>query len=213
MVNVLDEQSTVANRLLAELRDVHRQQDRSRFRFNLERLGELMAYEISSSFRFKVQNVTTPLGTRNIGLPEVPVLVTILRAGLPFFQGFQRIFDQSEAGFIGTWREEGKHEPSITMSYQALPAVEGRVVILIDPMLATGKSLLRATEGILRRGRPAHLHIASLVAAPEGIDQLESAGLENTTLWTWSVDERLDDRFYIVPGLGDAGDLCFGEKE
>jgi uracil phosphoribosyltransferase len=213
MVFVLTEQNSIANQFLLELRDKHIQQDRMRFRRNLERLGSIMAYEISKKLAYEKYPVESPLASTTVRvLQEQPVLVTILRAGLPFYQGFQNFFDHSDAGFIGAYRVEGEESISVRLNYLATPGIEGRQLILIDPMLATGRSVTDAVKALLKNGKPSHVHIASLVAAPEGLAFLK----ENLTLpftqWTFAVDEKLNHQYYIVPGLGDAGDLSFGEK-
>lgn len=213
MVFNLSEQNSVANQFLRELRDKSAQQDRMRFRRNLERLGEIMAYEISKKLHYTTQSVETPLARSRVNvLKQQPLLITILRAGLPFFQGFINFFDQSDAGFIGAYRREGAGDVSVKLDYIASPATSGREVILIDPMLATGRSVMDSVQQLLKRGRPDHLHIASLVAAPEGIKHLAQHMTVEYSLWTYAIDEQLNHQFYIVPGLGDAGDLSFGNK-
>jgi uracil phosphoribosyltransferase len=213
MVFNLSEQNSVANQFLRELRDKSAQQDRMRFRRNLERLGEIMAYEISKKLHYTTQNVETPLARSRVNvLKQQPLLMTILRAGLPFFQGFINFFDQSDAGFIGAYRKEGAADVSVKLDYIASPATGSREVILIDPMLATGQSVIDSVQQLLKRGRPDHLHIASLVAAPEGIKHLAQHMTVEYSLWTYAIDEQLNHQFYIVPGLGDAGDLSFGNK-
>lgn len=213
MVFNLTEQNSIANQFLAELRDKQIQQDPMRFRKNLERLGEIMAYEVSKGLSYTTMAVETPLGHSRINvLKAEPILITILRAGLPYFQGFLNFFDKANCGFVGAYREEGESELSIRLNYITSPTIEGRDIILIDPMLATGKSIIDSVKHLLKRGTPRHLHIVSLVAAPEGIKFLAEALTINYSLWTCAIDEKLNDQFYIVPGLGDAGDLCFGEK-
>ncbi|MFZ5972097.1 MAG: uracil phosphoribosyltransferase [Bacteroidota bacterium] len=212
MVFVLTEQNTVANQFLLELRDRDIQQDRLRFRTNLERLGAVMAYEISKQMAYRTRRVETTLATSTITvLQEQPVLLTILRAGLPFYSGFQHFFDRSDAGFIGAFRNE--NTMSINLDYIATPHIGGKQVILIDPMLATGRSIAEAVKAITKNGIPQHLFIASLVAAPEGIENLKRVISIPFSIYTVALDERLNQKNYIVPGLGDAGDLSFGEKE
>ena len=197
-----------------ELRDKSVQQDKARFRSNLERLGQVMAFEISKELIYEDQGVQTPLGTKKMALlEEQPVILTILRAGLPFYQGFISFFNQADSGFIGAYRNEGtRDEIGIDLSYMALGSVQDKLVIVLDPMLATGKSLIAAVNRLVKHGEPSHLHIACVVAAPEGIDYI-SKNLEVTaTLWTISIDEKLNPTAYIVPGLGDAGDLSFGKR-
>ena len=208
----IGEANSIANQFLIELRDKSVQQDRLRFRRNVERLGEIMAYEISKKLNYTQRNVETSLGKLSIGAPNPPVLITILRAGLPYFTGFQNFFDHSDCGFIGAYRKEGEREITINLEYMASPSLDGKTIILIDPMLATGKSLIRSINELLRNGQPEHIHIASLIASPEGITFVQKELTNNYSLWTFAVDEKLNEQSYIVPGLGDAGDLSFGEK-
>jgi uracil phosphoribosyltransferase len=210
---ILNHQHSIANQFLLELRDSGIQQDRMRFRKNMERLGEILAYEVSKALPFLPKETITPLGKLSIAvLKEQPLLITILRAGLPFFQGFINFFDQANCGFIGAFRQEEKAAVTIKLEYVATTTVSGKTVILIDPMLATGRSLVDSVNAILKNGQPQHLHIVSLVAAPEGIDYLEKNLKTPFTLWTCAVDEKLNHQYYIVPGLGDAGDLSYGMK-
>jgi uracil phosphoribosyltransferase len=215
MIINLGEHSSIANAFLRELRDRALQQDRQRFRRNMERLGEIMAYEVSRRLDYAETAVETVLGTAQMMLPrEKPVLVTVLRAGLPYFQGFLNYFDQSDCGFIGAYREEGKTDVSIKLDYQTAPSLKGRSLILIDPMLATGKSLVRSIHSLTNfyGEAPDHIHLASLIATPEGIRHVQEHVTLPHTIWTFSIDEKLDAKFYIVPGLGDAGDLSYGNK-
>jgi len=209
----LGSSNSIANQFLAQVRDKEIQADRMRFRINMERLGEIMAYEISKKLLYEPRSFESPLKDTIINqLTSQPVLVTVLRAGLPYFQGFLNYFDDADAGFIGAYRKENAEEIKINLDYLAAPGLDGREVILVDPMLATGKSFIRSVNELLTHGKPKHLHIASLIASPEGIDYLKENLKLPYTIWTFSVDEKLDSRFYIVPGLGDAGDLSYGEK-
>jgi uracil phosphoribosyltransferase len=213
MITVLNHQDSIANQYLLELRDKTIQQNRSRFRKNVERLGELMAYELSKKFQYTSQNVETPLGISPVSiLAENPVLITVLRAGLPYFNGFQHVFEEADCGFIGAYRKESETDITINLEYLATPTLEGRTVILIDPMLATGQSILKAIDALLKHGSPKHVHIAALVAAPEGVAMVEQQLAVAHDIYTWALDERLNELHYIVPGLGDAGDLSFGAK-
>jgi uracil phosphoribosyltransferase len=214
MLTILNQNPSIANHLLAELRDVTIQKNRERFRANVERLGELMAYEISKQLEYTTTDVTTPLGTSRIDvLKSKPVLITVLRAGLPYFNGFQKYFNDSDCGFIGAFRDESKDELSISLDYLAAPTLEHRNIIIIDPMLATGKSFVKTIHALIRNhGMPSFIHIAALVSAPEGVKHVEESISHAHRIWTWALDEKLNDHHYIVPGLGDAGDLCFGEK-
>lgn len=213
MLTVLNKQNSIANQFLLELRDKTIQQDREHFRRNVEKLGEVMAYEISKKLRYRSETVQTPLGSTAVEIPkEQPVLITVLRAGLVYFNGFQRYFPKSDCGFIGAYRKESSENLTIKLDYVATPSLEGRIVILIDPMLATGQSVIKSVNALTERGKPSHLHVAALVAAPEGVDHVNKhLNLPHDT-WTWALDEKLNDQFYIVPGLGDAGDLSYGEK-
>lgn len=213
MIFILNDQDTIANQFLLQLRDAGMQQDRMRFRRNMERLGEIMAYELSKKLTYSSHEAVTPLGKSRINiLKEQPVMITILRAGLPFFQGFMNFFDQADSGFIGAFRKEDENHLTIKLEYVATTSLEGKTVVLIDPMLATGRSVADSVSAILRNGKPYHLHIVSLVAAPEGIAYLKKHLTLPFSLWTCAVDEKLNDQYYIVPGLGDAGDLSYGTK-
>jgi len=213
MITVLNRQDSVANQYLLELRDKNIQQNRARFRKNVERLGELMAYEISKKFDYASTQVTTPLGVSTIHVPKNnPVLITVLRAGLPYFIGFQNIFGEADCGFIGAYRKESEANLTIALDYLATPSLEDRTVILVDPMLATGQSVIKAVNALVKHGKPKHVHVAALVAAPEGVALLNQNLAISHEVWTWALDEKLNEQHYIVPGLGDAGDLSFGEK-
>ena len=212
---ILSKTSSVANHFLAELRDVTVQQNRMLFRKNLERLGEILAYEISKSFSYSPVEIETPLAKTNINcFKEQPVIIAILRASIPFYQGFLNIFDQAESGFIGAFREESiDGKISINLGYQASPSLEGKEVIIADPMLATGKSIVQTIEAIQSHGTPKRIHISAAIAAPEGIAYIQNnlKGI-SYTFWLGDLDEKLNHLSYIVPGLGDAGDLAFGPK-
>lgn len=210
---VLNQSQTIANQFLAELRDVETQKDRMRFRKNLERLGEILAYEISKTLTYEQKEIKTPLSSTLATVPaEQPVIVAVLRASLPFYQGFLNFFDQAESGFIGAFREEGDGEITINLGYHASPNLEGKTVILADPMLATGKSFIQSIQKLLDHGTPRKIHIAAAFAAPEGIDHINTHLDLPHSFWLGALDERLNHQSYIVPGLGDAGDLAFGQK-
>jgi uracil phosphoribosyltransferase len=210
---ILGDQHSIANQFLNEIRDKERQQDRMRFRRNMERMGEIMAYEISKKLSYTGCEVTSPLASlKSVTLTSQPVIITVLRAGLVYFQGFMNYFDQADSGFIGAYRKEGGEELKINLEYLAAPGLEGRDVILVDPMLATGKSFIQSINALLKHGRPRNLHIAALIASPEGVRYIQEHLNVPYTLWTFAVDEKLNDKFYIVPGLGDAGDLSYGVK-
>jgi uracil phosphoribosyltransferase len=212
-VRQLSDQNSVANQFLSELRDVRVQKERLRFRHNLERLGEIMAYEISKELDYVTQDVQTPLGVKKINMPATEiVLITIMRAGLPLLDGFQRIFDKAEVGFISSYRVESGNGISVNTEYMATPDLTGKTVMLIDTMLASGRSVADAITALATKGKPGKLYLASVIAAPEGIAYLTKNIAQPASLWTFSIDERLNANFYIVPGIGDAGDLSFGPK-
>lgn len=201
--------------ILLQLRDPQIQKDRLRFKFNLERLGFLLAAELAKTLPVHQVEVQTVLGKTQISVPlEPPVLVTILRAGLAFYQGFANAFDQADSGFIGAYRVETgtAEELEIQMNYAALPDLNGRDLILIDPMLATGGSLLKVWQLIKSNATPRSVHVAAAIAAPEGVAALQQHLPADSFLWLGALDQQLNEQAYIVPGLGDAGDLCFGPK-
>jgi uracil phosphoribosyltransferase len=215
MIFNLSAQNTIANEFLAELRNREIQCDRAKFRKNMRRLGALMAYEISKRLLFRPEVIETPLGTSSIQkLEKYPVLLTVMRAGLPYFEGFLDFFEKSNCGFIGAYRQEGtgSHEVVVNLDYVAAPTLNNETIILIDPMLATGKSMVRSVQALLKHGKPSRIYIAALVAAPEGIQYVNDNLEIPHTIWTCAIDESLNHQFYIVPGLGDAGDLSFGGK-
>jgi uracil phosphoribosyltransferase len=192
------------------------QQDRMRFRRNLERIGEIAAVEISKTFNYGEKEVVTPLGIAQVPLPvETPVLATILRAGLPLHQGLLNYFDGADNAFISAYRRHHKDGTfDIRLEYVSSPDLTGRIVILADPMLATGQSLVMTYRSMMERGRPRHTHVLAVLASSEGIEYLKShLPQDNVTIWVCAVDEELTAQSYIVPGLGDAGDLAFGEKK
>ncbi|EGM78304.1 uracil phosphoribosyltransferase [Rheinheimera sp. A13L] len=201
--------------ILLQLRDPAIQKDRLRFKFNLERLGFLLAAELAKTLPVQKVEVETVLGKTEIPVPQQPpVLVTVLRAGLAFYQGFANAFDDADSGFIGAYRVEGEsaEQLEIRMNYAALPDLTGRDLILIDPMLATGCSLLKVWQLIASQATPRSVHVAAAIAAPEGVAALQQHLPENSYLWLGALDQQLNEQAYIVPGLGDAGDLCFGPK-
>lgn len=212
---LLSQKPSIADHYLADLRDVNIQRDRMKFRRNLERIGELLAYEISRTLTFKSHKVETPLGQAPARkLLQPVVLATILRAGLPLHQGFLNVFDEADNAFVGAYRGHNIGEDDefeVEMDYITSPDLTGKTLILIDPMLATGRSLEKVYHALLRFGIPAQTHIASVIASPEGVNFLQQR-IPQCRLWLGAVDQKLNEQFYIVPGLGDAGDLAFGEK-
>ena len=212
----LSEQNSVLNQYLREIRDVNIQQDRLRFRRNIERIGELMAVEVSKTLHYEQTDVQTPLGIAPVNtIADNIVLATILRAGLPLHQGFLNIFDHAENAFLSAYRRvNAKGELEIVAEYMAAPSVEGKTLIVADPMLATGMSMEVGYLALLRHGKPLHTHLCSAIATPKSIEYMREAlhDSPDVTLWCAAVDPILNDKKYIVPGLGDAGDLCYGIK-
>lgn len=214
-VKILGNNHSIFDQYLAEIRDVAIQKDPLRFRENLYRLGELFAYEISKELNYEIADVVTPLGVAKVPMLEKqPVLATILRAGLAMHNGLLKILDRAENCFISAFRkytDDGGFE--IEFEYMASPSLDDKVVILTDPMLASGKSMEIGYEALFSKGEPAHVHLVSIIASQQGVDYLLKAiRAENVTLWLGAVDEGMTPKSYIVPGLGDAGDLAYGEK-
>lgn len=209
---ILSDKNTIANSYIAELRDVEIQKDPLRFRRNIERLGEIMAYEISKELDYSIKDIQTPLAIKKQStIDNQPILCTVLRAGLPFHQGFLSYFDRAQSSFLGAWREEGNGEIEIKLNYLASPSLENRELIIVDPMLATGCSLVKAIQAIKNHGEPKRIFIVAIIASPEGLKYVQDE-LPNAKLYICDVDEKLDENSYIVPGLGDAGDLAYGSK-
>lgn len=206
--------NSVLNNFIAELRDITIQIDSMRFRRNIERIGEILSYEMSKTFDYKAKKVVTPLGKKDSSISEQPVICSILRAGLPLHQGLLNYFDRAENAFISAYRHhpENNAEFEIITEYVATPNLQDKTLILADPMLATGRSLVSVYEILKQYGAPKNIHIASVIAAQEGIDYIAEKFPENTHLWIAAIDEKLTEKGYIVPGLGDAGDLAYGSK-
>ena len=215
-INNLEKTDSVFNQYMAELRDAVIQQDRMRFRRNLERIGEIMAYEISKSFEYDDEEVTTPLGIKEIRtMHEQPVIATILRAGLPFHNGMLSMFDQADSAFIAAYRKYDKNEEDseIRVEYFSSPDIEDRILILCDPLLATGESIVKTLNGLMEDMMPKEIHIAVAVASQDGLDYVQrTMSRLPVTIWVGSIDEELTARAYVVPGIGDVGDLAYGEK-
>ena len=211
----LGKQNTIFNHFIREIRDVNIQKDAMRFRRNIERIGEIFAYEISKKMTYENIDITTPLGISLESLMiEKPVLATILRAGLPLHQGLLNYFDSSENCFISAFRKHNRGgDFEIKIEYMSSPDLEGMTVILCDPMLASGSSMVLAIEALLSKGKPKHIHVVVTIASSEGIQYFkENLPFRNCTLWLGAEDKEMTAQSYIVPGLGDAGDLAFGEK-
>ena len=215
LVNNLSETNSVFNQYIAEIRDKSIQKDSLRFRRNLQRLGEIFAYEISKHLHYSEAKIHTPLGIAKVPtLCEQPVLATILRAGLPLQQGFLNVFDQAENAFISAYRKyDDQGEFHIEFEYLASPDLNGKVVIISDPMLASGASMEVGYRALLKKGTPGHVHMVAIIASRQGVDYIrEHLNDEPLTLWVGAIDEEMTPKSYIVPGLGDAGDLAFGAK-
>lgn len=216
MVHTLSKENTILNKFIAQVRDKRIQKDSMRFRCNLERIGEITAYEISKTLEYETKTVETPLGEASVALISDKVVVaTILRAGLPFHQGFLNYFDDAENAFVSAYRKSTKDGKfKVKVEYISCGDLEGKVLLLVDPMLATGSSLVLAYNALVERGgQPKHTHVAAIIASEQGIDYVEkNMPRQTTTVWTSAVDEELTSRAYIVPGIGDAGDLAYGEK-
>lgn len=213
MIFDLSKITSIANTFVAELRDVNVQKDSMRFRKNLERLGEFFAYELSKSLHYTEKEITTPLGiSRSQILAQQPVLATILRAGLPMQQGLLNIFDKADCCFISAYRKVASNGAfSIQMDYISTPNLDGKVLIMADPMLATGQSMVNCCKELLNRYKIAELHIVAAIASTQGVTYVK-ANLPQANLWLGAIDEEMTSKSYIVPGLGDAGDLAYGEK-
>lgn len=210
-IHYISEQNSILNHFLAQLRDVNVQNDSMRFRKNMERIGEIMAYELSKKLSYKETSITTPLGTKDTMLiKDEVVLCSILRAGLALHTGFMSFFDDAENGFVSAARTHGAEE--ILVEYQAAPSFKDKCLLLLDPMLATGHSMVAVFDQLMKKDRPKEIHICVVIAAPEGIEYLKEHLPENIHLWVASLDDSLNENKYIMPGIGDAGDLAYGEK-
>ena len=218
MIKIHDLSATdsVFNQIMAELRDAVIQQDRMRFRRNLERIGEIMAYEISKTFEYDEEEVATPLGIKEMRtMKEQPVIATILRAGLPFHNGMLNMLDHADSAFIAAYRKYDKNEEDseIRVEYYSSPNLDDRILILCDPLLATGESIVKTLQGLMEDDEPKQIHIAVAVASQDGLEYVKSAmALKPVTIWVGGIDEELTARAYVVPGMGDVGDLAYGEK-
>jgi uracil phosphoribosyltransferase len=206
--------NSIYNNFLSQLRDLKVQKDRMRFRRNLERLGEITAYEISKELQFKEAEIYSPLGVANMHIIEQqPVIATILRAGLPLHQGFLNYFDNSDNCFISAYRKHTNNEDfDVEIEYLSSPDIDGKVVILNDPMIASGASMVLAYKALLSKGKPKHVHIVGVISSLVGLNYVKKHMPANTTIWVGAIDEEMTAQSYIVPGLGDAGDLAYGQK-
>jgi len=214
MITEFCKTNSIFNSFLRELRDISVQGDSMRFRRNLERLGEIMAYEISKTLEYEIKEIETPLDSKVVSVPsEEPVIATILRAGLPMHQGILNYYDKAENCFISAYR---KHDDEsgfeVEIEYLSSPDLEGKTLILCDPMIATGSSMVLAYKAALEKGTPKKIHVVCAVASPEGIEEVVKNMPDSTDYWVGEIDSHLDEKSYIIPGLGDAGDLAFGTK-
>ncbi len=215
IINNLSKENSVLNHFVSELRDVNVQKDSMRFRRNLERIGEVLAYELSKNLKYEAKEIETPLAkTESQLLVDQPVICTILRAGLPLHLGMLNYFDQSETTFVSAFRkhpDEGK-EFEIVVEYLATPDLNNKTLIIADPMLATGESMVSVYEVLKKHGTPKEIHVVASIGSEEGVEYISRVFPENSNLWIAAIDPILNDKKYIVPGLGDAGDLAFGKK-
>ena len=214
-LHYLSQSNSILNHFLVQIRDVEVQNDRMRFRRNIERIGEIMAYELSKSLEYRGEEITTPLGSKKTSvLSKDVVLCSILRAGLPLHLGFLNYFDDADNGFISAYRHHENEDETfnIRVEYKAVPDLNDKYVLLLDPMLATGQSVAAVYNKLQTIAVPKEIHIAVVIAAPEGVAYLEEQLPDNCHLWIASLDDRLNEKNYIMPGLGDAGDLAYGNK-
>tara|TARA_B110001454_G_C12712114_1_gene431155 strand:- start:1889 stop:2542 length:654 start_codon:yes stop_codon:yes gene_type:complete len=215
IIHHLQEKNSILNKFISEIRDVNVQKDSLRFRRNIERIGEILGYELSKYLSYFKASIETPLGVKEEQLPKKDVvLCSILRAGLPLHQGLLNYFDDAENAFISAYRHHPNNDAAfeIVVEYFASPSIENKTLLLADPMLATGQSLVSVYEAIKKQGTPKEIHIVAVIASKEGIEFIKDKFPENTHLWIAAIDSTLNSKGYIVPGLGDAGDLAFGTK-
>ena len=210
------EQNSIINQYMSELRDKSYQRNRLLFRNTVERIGEMMAFELSKVLDYKPKTITTPLGTIDIPLPKDDLLIaTVLRAGLPFHDGFLHVFDKAACGFVSAYRMYTNREHTevgIHTEYMAAPSCKGKTLVIVDPMLATGGSMAASYEALVKSGKPKKVHIACVIATPDGLETLRQTLPEEATVWCAAIDPGMNANKYIVPGFGDCGDLCYGEK-
>lgn len=215
VVHYLGEENSILNKFIGELRDINTQKDAMRFRRNIERVGEILGYEMSKTLDYLSELIQTPLGKKEMALPVSNiVLCSVLRAGLPLHQGLLNYFDKAENGFISAYRlhRDNKDAFEVIVNYFAAPVLTGKVLVLTDPMLATGKTLENVLDALKKHGTPKQIHIISVIGSTKGIAYVEKIFPEDTHLWIAAIDDELSKKGYIVPGLGDAGDLAYGEK-
>ena len=215
IIHYFGDENSLLNQFISEIRDENIQKDSMRFRKNIERIGEILSYELSKSLAYKLKEVQTPLGQKKVSIPENNlVLCSVLRAGLPLHQGLLNYFDKAENAFISAYRlhrdESDKFE--VIVKYFASPSLNEKILVLTDPMLATGKTLENTFKALKSHGNPKQIHIISVIGSKQGIEYIKNIFPENTHLWIAAIDEKLNNKGYIVPGIGDAGDLSFGVK-
>ena len=214
-IHNLDSKNSILLKFISEIRDVNLQKDKLRFRRNIERIGEILGYELSKHLNYKSQNISTPLGTKQMSLSNNDIVIcSILRAGLPLHQGVLNYFDDAENAFISAYRHHPDNTDAfeIVVEYLATPSLEDKTLLLVDPMLATGNSMAAVYEALKKAGTPKQIHIVSVIGAQEGVNFIKDKFPKNTHLWIATIDEKLNSKGYIVPGLGDAGDLAYGTK-
>ncbi|MCD8453643.1 uracil phosphoribosyltransferase [Tenacibaculum finnmarkense genomovar ulcerans] len=214
-INHLAKETSILNKFLTEIRSVEIQKDSMRFRRNIERIGEILGYELSKKLATKINQVTTPLGVKEIETPVNDIILcSILRAGLPLHNGLLNYFDDAENAFISAYRHHPNNDDEfeIVVEYFASPSIEGKTLLLVDPMLASGRSLVAVYDAIKKYGTPKEIQIVSVLGSSEGVEYISKFFPENTHLWIADIDNELNSKGYIVPGLGDAGDLAFGTK-
>ena len=215
IVHDFSNEKSILNQFILEMRDVSIQRDSMRFRKNIERIGEILSYEMSKTLHYKTEMVKTPLGEKEMQVPETDLVIcSILRAALPFHHGIINFFDTAENAFISAYRHhaDGSDDFEVIVNYLASPSIENKILVLTDPMLATGKTLENVLNAFKSHGTPKQIHILSIIGAKPGIEYIKNIFPENTHLWIAAVDDKLNNRGYIIPGLGDAGDLSFGQK-
>lgn len=215
IIHNFEENSSILNQFVSEIRDIDVQKDAMRFRRNIERIGEVLSYELSKTLKFQTKNIQTPLGVKEVSvLKDELVLCSILRAGFPLHQGLLNYFDSAENAFVSAYRHhpEDTDDFEIVVNYLASPSLDGKILLLADPMLATGKTLENVLKAFKNHGTPKQIHIISVIGSVQGLDYIKTAFPKNTHLWIATVDENLNSKGYILPGLGDAGDLSYGKK-
>lgn len=215
IVHQLNTNNSILNTFISEIRSERIQGDSMRFRRNIERIGEILGYELSKQLNYSSKTITTPLGKKEMALVDNEIVIcSILRAGLPLHQGLQNYFDKAENAYISAYRHHPNNDSDfeIVVEYFASPSLENKTLILADPMLATGNSLVAVLEALKKNGTPKEIHVVCVIGATEGIEFVKNHFPKNTHLWIAAVDDVLNDKGYIIPGLGDAGDLAFGQK-